>query len=605
MKSLILLASAMLLLSQNAQAQLSPGDLVEAHAHLEGLLSCTKCHDLGKGVSDSKCLDCHEFLKARIDEKLGYHTSSEVKNETCISCHSDHHGREFDIIRFDEQAFDHDLTGYHLEGAHTTQDCAACHTSTHIQDPIIKDRKYTFLGLEETCTLCHQDAHQGTLSTDCAGCHDIDAFEPASLFNHSNTDFALLGKHLEVECESCHPISTRKNQRFQEFAGIEFSNCTDCHEDIHNNQFGQNCQECHSEASWHIFKGMNDFDHDRTGFPLAGNHRSTDCFACHADGTNNGDPFQEYVDWDAFACAKCHEDVHDKKLGRECTSCHSERSFTRLVDNHTFDHKNTDYALEGKHQEVECKACHTAQNKLDPIAFEYCTTCHEDFHEGAFVRDDRNPDCAECHDVHDFTLTTFGIAEHNKGVFPLEGAHMATPCFSCHVKEEKWHFKELGHECTDCHKDVHEGILPDKYYPENACTHCHVTDQWAAVTFDHNQTEFALEGKHLQIKCNDCHLVHGINNQYQQFTDLSFECSHCHEDKHRGQFSVSNKTDCNRCHAFDSWEATLFNHSSTSFPLEGEHINVACDQCHKQEEKDGSTYTLYLMEDFACASCHL
>ena len=37
---------------------MSPGDLTQYHADLEGLLNCTKCHDLGEGVSEAKCLDC-------------------------------------------------------------------------------------------------------------------------------------------------------------------------------------------------------------------------------------------------------------------------------------------------------------------------------------------------------------------------------------------------------------------------------------------------------------------------------------------------------------------------------------------------------------------
>ena len=83
-----------------ANAQISPGDLANAHAKLEGIMNCTECHVLGGEVSNEKCLSCHKELNTRIDQKQGYHVSDEVKNKDCASCHSDHHGRNFDLIRF-------------------------------------------------------------------------------------------------------------------------------------------------------------------------------------------------------------------------------------------------------------------------------------------------------------------------------------------------------------------------------------------------------------------------------------------------------------------------------------------------------------------------
>ena len=48
----------------------------------------------------------------------GYHAASCIRKQDCINCHSDHHGRNFEMIRFDQETFDHDLTGYILEGKH-------------------------------------------------------------------------------------------------------------------------------------------------------------------------------------------------------------------------------------------------------------------------------------------------------------------------------------------------------------------------------------------------------------------------------------------------------------------------------------------------------
>ena len=84
------------------------------------------------------------------------------------------------------------------------------------------------------------------------------------------------------------------------------------------------------------------------------------------------------------------------------------------------------------------------------------------------------------------------IEEHNKGKFQLTGAHLAVPCKNCHQQEKEWHFKNVGLNCIDCHKNVHGTELAQKYLPENKCNSCHQTENWSTITFDHDSTEFAL-----------------------------------------------------------------------------------------------------------------
>src|SRR6185503_11348080 len=40
-------------------ALFSPGALAKAHAELEGISNCQKCHEQGKRVTAQKCLACH------------------------------------------------------------------------------------------------------------------------------------------------------------------------------------------------------------------------------------------------------------------------------------------------------------------------------------------------------------------------------------------------------------------------------------------------------------------------------------------------------------------------------------------------------------------
>ncbi len=586
------------------QAQLSPGDLAEVHAHLEGLLSCTKCHDIGKGVSEVKCLDCHKALKDRIDQNKGYHVSDEVKSSSCIDCHSDHHGRTFDIIRFDESSFDHTLTGYALEGSHQQQECRSCHQPDFISNQDIRSKSNTFLGLENACLSCHDDIHQGTLADQCTECHDLVAFQPASRFHHDDARYPLEGKHVEVACEDCHPVLERNGQNFQQFTDIAFQRCTDCHDDVHDDAFGPHCTECHSEESFHLFKGMDNFDHRRTDFALLGEHRKIDCFACHADGTDNGKPFREFAAWSSIDCKQCHEDVHDAKFGHNCATCHTEESFHDLAMHHTFSHDSTDYALQGEHADLDCKACHK-ESTIQPIEHSLCSTCHDDYHQREFSFEGSSPDCASCHVVEGFSPSTFTIAQHNDGSFDLEGGHLATPCLACHYLEDRWQFRHIGARCADCHSDIHQATLDQKYYPNQKCEACHSTQSWSAIAFDHNQTNFPLEGKHLTQECNACHFSHGIDIKDQPFKDPSKTCAGCHSDTHHRQFEVAGTTDCTLCHGFDSWEASRFDHSLTAFNLEGRHLEIECTACHVEKSDKQVTYIIYKIDDFKCASCHL
>lgn len=588
----------------NAFAQISPGDLVKGHAHLEGMSSCTKCHDLGNKVTNKKCLECHTEIRTRVNTGEGFHASSEVKGKDCFSCHSDHHGRTFQIVRFDTKTFDHRLTGYTLTGAHQQQDCASCHKDEYIKSADIRKKENTYLGLQTDCISCHTDVHQNTLSTrDCASCHTTEEFAPATLFDHDKTKFVLKGKHQEVDCASCHEVGERNNERFQEFAGIAFNSCVDCHDDVHSGRLGTNCASCHNEQSFHDFSGSNAFNHNTTRFPLKGKHKRVSCASCHQ--TENVEPekaFQDYAYKDFNTCVTCHKDVHEGKLGSDCRSCHTEDSFLGASNKDGFDHTLTGYPLIGKHIEVDCKECHKTK-MTDPLEHGRCLSCHEDFHKGQFVEASQTIDCRECHMETGFEETLYSIERHNESDFPLEGAHMATPCFACHLQEEEWVFTSLGNDCVDCHDNIHEGYLAEKFYPENDCRACHTPDTWTAIDFDHQQTDFELAGRHQQVSCGSCH--RSEDEDLITFAETPEDCMACHDNVHDRQFEVEGITDCRRCHGFDQWKPSQFDHNTARFVLEGAHLEVACAECHKPLEINGREVIQYSMEQFECAVCHL
>jgi hypothetical protein len=509
-------------------AQISPGELAKVHSHLEGMSNCTQCHILGEKVSNKKCLDCHTELKARVDLQKGYHSSSDIKGKECVTCHSDHHGINFQIIRFEKEKFNHSLTGYNLSGAHAKKQCIDCHKSEFIKEPKIKKKKFTYLGLNTECLTCHKDYHQQTLSSNCADCHDFGMFKPAKNFDHKRAKFQLTGKHQEVACIACHKTGTRNEQKFQEFKGVKFDNCSNCHTDPHANKFGQNCSQCHSDLSFSVIKTVNSFDHDKTDFKLAGKHQNVDCRSCHKTKYTNA-----------------------LKFGR-------------------------------------------------------CTDCHTDYHNNQFTKQGVSPDCSACHTVNGFTEASFTIEQHNEGNFRLEGAHLATPCNACHKKTEKWSFRDIGKRCNDCHTNIHQSFIGEKYYPGSSCETCHNVNRWSSVTFDHSKTSFELAGAHSKKTCRDCHFKKDSEGVvHQQFTGLSYACANCHKDTHAKQFETNGITDCSRCHGVVSFKpATIFDHSKTLFPLDGKHINVACYKCHKEVKDKGQTFILYKIKEFKCENCH-
>ncbi len=223
------------------------------------------------------------------------------RKKECKNCHSEHNGRDFRIINFQPKGFDHIKAKFELKGKHAKLKCEECHQDKFIKYDSNKKRKGTYLGLETTCISCHEDVHQKTLGDKCQSCHGNDSFKPAVNFNHDNAKFQLTGAHKNVDCIKCHVKEKRNGKDFQKFTGLEFTNCTPCHKDIHNGKFGDNCTKCHNTNSFKVLNG-NTFDHNKTRFPLKGAHANVKCSDCHGNNSLSKPKFDK--------CTDCHKDAH-------------------------------------------------------------------------------------------------------------------------------------------------------------------------------------------------------------------------------------------------------------------------------------------------------
>lgn len=522
----LLLVSAFISFTNFSFAQISPGELSNAHKSLEGMSNCTKCHVLGEKVNNSKCLDCHKAVQNLISSGRGYHSSSSVKGQNCWSCHGEHYGRGFKLINFDENKFDHNKAGYTLEGSHKDLDCSKCHQAKFISSSDLKKRKKTYLGLENFCSACHEDSHQKTLGTDCKKCHDTNKFKPAKNFDHNNFKYKLTGSHIKVDCVKCHPRETRNGKDFQKFKDVAFSSCQSCHKDIHQGKFGANCQSCHVTSSFHqINEGT--FDHSKTKYPLIGKHRAVRCNDCHKDGISVKPKFEKCVD--------CHSDYHKGEIAlnnstRDCVDCHNVDGFKPSL--FTIEqHKKSAYELSGAHFAVPCQSCHLKEDnwKFKKLG-ENCIDCHENVHSKELSEKylPKN-NCSSCHETASWRTIKF---DHNSTEFKLSGKHADVNCSKCHVKvdenlNKKYLFLSSDKKCESCHNDKHQGQFNEG--DESNCQRCHAFNNWKPENFDHNKTRFSLAGAHEKVPCAKCHKPSEKNGQiFIQYKLADFKCASCH-----------------------------------------------------------------------------
>lgn len=428
-------------LAQNVFEKLiMPGDLIAGHAKLEE--DCGNCHQpFSKTTQDQLCLDCHDKVAADIQSKSGFHgRRNEVSADDCNHCHTDHIGRDGDIVRFDPEAFNHAFSDFQLKGAHKTALCEGCHPA---------GKKYRTAA--HKCLDCHKadEPHKGRLGTACEDCHNEVAWADTPPFDHSKTKFPLVGKHRKVACKTCHVGEYYK--------GIPTA-CIDCHraQDVHAGRFGVKCDSCHSSKDWETVA----FDHAKdTKFALVGKHQRVGCYDCH----KSGNAYEEEL---SKACFSCHrkDDAHKGKLGKSCSKCHDPSGWRTNVQ---FNHDITRFPLIGLHASTPCGECHLTASFSD--AATECIACHsiDDYHDGRLGKV-----CDTCHNPNSWQLWTF---DHNTQTdYPLTGAHDGLDCHACHTETNVSKIS-LTDECYDCHRadDVHRRRFG------KACGRCHSTDSFS------------------------------------------------------------------------------------------------------------------------------
>ena len=179
--------------AESPEVDYSPGPLSLAHEGLDDPGSCDSCHDDDLEVDGERCLVCHDRIEQRMTARKGVH--GDVTSDDCAMCHSEHMGRDFDMLPFDRQSFDHaGETGFPLDGLHSqVRQCSSCHTTG------------SFLELSSDCQTCHTSAHGPMFDDGCTACHETTMpFESTSRAFHDAALLPLEGQHVVVPCVECH-----------------------------------------------------------------------------------------------------------------------------------------------------------------------------------------------------------------------------------------------------------------------------------------------------------------------------------------------------------------------------------------------------------------
>lgn len=176
-------------------------------------------------------------------------------------------------------------------------------------------------------------------------------------------------------------------------------------------------------------------------------------------------------------------------------------------------------------------------------------------------------------------------------------------CNQCHSKFEKNRQDKLCLACHD-HKDVAEDIKQGKGFhgrlgkkSRTSCKQCHREHKGRDVsivvlskgTFNHNNTDFVLKGRHRTVACGACH------KQKEKYRQAPGRCIDCHEkvDIHKGDLGKK----CETCHVPSGWKKSGFDHDKdTKFALKGKHAKTSCALCHIDNR--------YKKTPRQCSQCH-
>jgi hypothetical protein len=356
------------------------------------------------------------------------------------------------------------------------------------------------------------------------------------------------------------------------------------------------------------------FDHDVTGFPLTGTHRSVPCASCHINarfkttpracfGCHNGmtapgaasvfshpkttnycEGCHQTTTWRDYRfidhaqalgpCANCHNNKTAEGKGRNhliteapCNTCHSNTvtwngatvpATTTTTPAATGTTSATTAAPTGT-ATTQGAAKTTTTVVAQPDTSSSKSTSAQASSRGWSTSTKPNhagflSGCATCHN---------GVSATGK-----RPNHIATnaPCETCHKSTVTFAGARVDHAslhgtCISCHNGATaEGKPPRHLLTTAPCDACHRTTFWTPVTYHHTSLAYVNHGPGLS--CDSCHIGNGATVAWK-FPAFRMSCAGCHFDKYRPMahvkferpvkiyYTVSELRDCSgSCHTY-------------------------------------------------------
>jgi len=440
----------------------------------------------------------------------------------------------------------------------------------------------------------NKSPHGDKLNISCSECHTSDGWTVDVnniSFKHEQTGFRLEGAHSEMGCKQCHTTLVFSEAQ---------SSCISCHEDIHEQTVGFDCQRCHNTTDWIVTDIVE--VHENSRFPLLGAHLTADCYSCHKT--------EKLLRFDPIGvnCVDCHLDDYqattkpnhiESGYSTNCEDCHGMNAFAWTGSNFT----HTFFPLVDGHALNDCAKCHTDPNDYGNID-NACVSCHQDDFNNAQTVDHVglgfSTECNLCHTLAP-GWSPAKFEDHDPEYFPIySGKHSGTwnTCTDCHNQPDNYQV----FTCIDCHDhnkskmdDKHLGEVSGYVYESNACLECHPSGSGEG-SFNHAQSNFPLTGAHVDVDCAGCHA--------NGYIGTPTTCSACHLEDFN-QTTNPNHVDlgldntCDDCHTTDpGWKPAEFAIHDQYYQLTGAHAlnTVDCASCHNGD---------YQNTPNECVGCHL
>jgi DmsE family decaheme c-type cytochrome len=253
-----------------------------------------------------------------------------------------------------------------------------------------------------------------------------------------------------------------------------------------------------------------------------------------------------------------------------------------------------------------------------PVGSEACEDCHDDppdfykksYHRLAFFQEGRGVGCESCHGNGSIHVDNGDYEGQLVGSEDLEGlseAERSALCQTCHQDDfPLWPTTDHARNqvgCWDCHPgDLHSP--PGQTIAVKPKIHGQSDYEYCVQCHESTGLEFNLQFHHRvpeeQMKCSDCHPIHGEPRTNPLIAETNGTCNGCHPEI-RGPWVFEHlgmDEGCDSCHA---------PHGSINNKLLVSNDNSICIQCHFQEPYSffgRQPHAQFLSGGALCYDCH-